>query len=99
MAPKPGQKPGEQFNNSLSRTYELIDLFPTLVGNDLDVVVKYRVTDIADTNKAFQDNTAVMKALLARYPELRDSFAGIVARAVAPSGQDYGSLLAMKDIK
>ena len=31
--------------------------------------------------------------------ELRDGFAGIVARAVDASGQDYGTLLAMKDIK
>jgi hypothetical protein len=97
--PRPGQKPGEQFNSSSSRAYEVIDLFPTLVGNDFDLVVKYRVTDISDTNKTFQDNMAVMKALLAKYPEFRDTFSGIVARAVAPSGQDYGSLLAMKDIK
>ena len=99
MTPKTTSKPGEQFNNSLSRTYELIDLFPTIVGSDLDVVVKYRAPDIADTNKAFQDNMAVMRALVMKYPELRDSFSGVVARAVAPSGQDYGSLLAMKDIK
>jgi hypothetical protein len=42
---------------------------------------------------------AVMKALITKYPELRDAFAGIVARAVDPSGRDYGSLLPMKDIK
>jgi hypothetical protein len=30
---------------------------------------------------------------------LREGFGGIVARAVAPNGQDYGTLLAMKDIK
>jgi hypothetical protein len=40
-----------------------------------------------------------MKALVAKYPEFRDAFAGIVARAVEPSGRDYGSMLAMKDIK
>ena len=94
------QKPGERFNNAnATRTYEVIDLFPTAVGNDFDLVVKYRVADISDTAKTFQDNMAVIKALVAKYPELRDSFGGIVARAVAPSGQDYGSLLAMKDIK
>ena len=98
--PKPNQKPGEQFNNTgAGKTYEIIDLFPTVVGNDLDLVVKYRAADIADTNKAFQDNMAVMKALIVKYPEFRETFSGIVARAVAPSGQDYGSLLAMKDIK
>jgi len=30
---------------------------------------------------------------------LRDAFDGVVTRAVEPSGRDYGSMLAMKDIK
>jgi hypothetical protein len=42
---------------------------------------------------------AVIKALLAKYPEFRDAYAGIVVRAVEPSGRDYGSMMAMKDIK
>jgi hypothetical protein len=57
------------------------------------------VPDVSNTNLAYQDNIAVMKGLVAKYPELRDAFAGVVARAVDPSGRDYGTLLAMKDIK
>jgi hypothetical protein len=57
------------------------------------------VPDVSNTNLAYQDNIAVMKALVAKYPELRDAFAGAVARAVDASGRDYGTLLAMKDIK
>jgi len=34
-----------------------------------------------------------------KYPEVRDAFAAVVARAVDPQGRDYGTLLAMKDIK
>jgi hypothetical protein len=30
---------------------------------------------------------------------LRNAFAGVVARAVAPNGNDYGTMLAMKDVK
>jgi hypothetical protein len=41
----------------------------------------------------------VIKALATKFPELREAFAGMVARAVDPSGHDYGTLLAMKDIK
>jgi hypothetical protein len=41
----------------------------------------------------------LIKALVAKFPELHEAFAGVVARAVEPSGRDYGSLLAMKDIK
>jgi hypothetical protein len=80
-------------------TYKLTDLFPDIVGNDLDLVVKYRVASVADTSQAYSSNVAVMKALVAKYPELRDAFAGIVARAVDPNGRDYGTLLAMKDVK
>jgi hypothetical protein len=31
--------------------------------------------------------------------ELREAFTAVVARAVDPAGHDYGSLLAMKDVK
>ena len=81
------------------RSYRLISVEPMAVGDNLDLVVRYQQPDISDTGKAFQDNMAVMKALVTRYPELRDAFAGVIARAVAPDGQDYGSLLAMKDVK
>lgn len=80
-------------------TYKLIDVFPQVVGNDLDLIIKYQASDISNTNQTYQNNVAVMKALLAKYPELRDAFAAIVARAVDPSGHDYGTLLTMKDIK
>lgn len=80
-------------------TYKLTELFPELVGSDLDLIVKYQAADASNTNAAYTSNVAVMKALLAKYPELRDAFAAIVARAVDASGRDYGTMLAMKDIK
>ena len=82
-----------------SRTYKLTTMFPLPVGQDLDLLVKYQSTDVSDSAKAFQDNTAVMKAVLAKYPEFRDAFEGMVVRAVEPSGRDYGSMLPMKEIK
>ncbi len=81
------------------KTYKLTTIFPLAVGNDLELVVKYQAADVSNTGQTFQENTAVMKVLLAKYPEFRDAFAGIVARAVEPSGRDYGSMLPMKDIK
>lgn len=80
-------------------TYKLTAIFPQVVDKDLDLIVKYQSANVSNTNQAYQDNVAVMKALLAKYPEVREAFAGIVARAVDPSGRDYGTLLAMKDIK
>ena len=80
-------------------TYKLTSLFPAAVGDDLDLILKYQAADVSDTNAAYQTNVAVIKALAAKFPELRDAFAAVVARAVDPSGHDFGTLLAMKDIK
>jgi hypothetical protein len=80
-------------------TYKMLSVFPQLVDKDLDLIVRYQTASVANTNQAYQDNVTVMKAVLQKWPELREGFAGIVARAVAAGGQDYGTLLAMKDIK
>ena len=61
--------------------------------------MRYEASDISNSNQTYQSNIAVMKALVAKFPELRGAFAGIVARAVDPSGHDYGTMLAMKEIK
>ena len=82
-----------------AKTYRVTEVFPLAVGNDLDVVVKYQAADVSDTAQTYQENMAVTKAVIAKYPELREAFAGVIVRAVEPSGRDYGSLLAMKDIK
>ncbi len=80
-------------------TYKLIAIFPLAVGNDLDLIVRYQAADISDTAKIFQTNNALIKALLAKFPEFRDAFAGVAARAVEPSGRDFGTMLPMKEIK
>lgn len=81
------------------KTFHLTEIFPLAVANELDVVVRYQAADISDTARAFQDNVAVIKGLVAKFPEFREAFAGVVARAVDPSGRDYGSILPMKEIK
>ena len=81
------------------KTYKLTSLFPLPVGKDFDLVVKYQAADVSNTGQTFQENVAVMKALVSKFPELRDAFDGVVARAVEPSGKDYGSMLPMKEIK
>jgi hypothetical protein len=81
------------------RSYQLIRIAALPVGSDLDLLVKYRSADVTNTQQTFDDNVAVIKAIVARYPEFRDAFAGVVARATEPSGRDYGTLLAMKDVK
>ena len=80
-------------------TYKLISIFPEAVGNDLDLIVKYQAANISNTGQTYQTNLTVIKALVTKYPEVRDAFTAVVARAVDPAGRDYGTLLAMKDIK
>ena len=82
-----------------SATYKLTALFSEVVGNDLDLIVRYQAADISNSNQTYQNNVTVMKALVTKYPELRDAFASVVVRAVDPNGHDYGTMLAMKDIK
>jgi hypothetical protein len=85
--------------SSNGKTYKLTAVFATAVGQDLDLVARYQTASIADTGQTFQENMAVMKAMATKFPELREAFAGIVARGVEPSGKAYGSLMPMKDIK
>ena len=80
-------------------TYKLTAVFPEVVGNDLDLIVRYDSANVSNTGLAYQENVNVMKALVTKIPEVRDAFAAVVARAVDTSGRDYGTLLAMKDIK
>jgi hypothetical protein len=80
-------------------TYKVTEIFPQPLGNDLDLIVKYQSTNVSNGNLAYQDNVNVIKALVTKFPEVRDAFSAVVARAVDTSGRDYGTLLAMKDIK
>jgi len=99
---QPSDLPGGGNTVDLSvagKTYKLTTIFPLAVGNDLDVVVKYQAADVSNSALTFQENANVMKGLLAKFPELRDAFAGIVVRAVEASGRDYGSMLPMDKIK
>lgn len=99
---RPSDLPSSDHPMSLTaggRSYQLIYMSALPVKDDLDLLVKYRVPDVSNSQQMFDDNVAVIKAVLARYPEFREAFAGVVARATEPSGRDYGTLLAMKDVK
>jgi hypothetical protein len=81
------------------RSYTLTQMFaaPDDRG-ELSLVVRYEVPSVANTAQAEQDNITVIKAIVAKYPEVRAAYSCIVARATTPGGQDYGTLLKMTDI-
>lgn len=82
-----------------ARTYKVTYVSMVPVGADLYLLVKYQSPDVSNTQQAYADNINVIKAVTAKYPEYREAFTGVVARATEPSGRDYGSMLAMKDVK
>ena len=81
------------------KSYKVTAIFPVAVQQNLYLVARYQNANISDTGQTFQENMNVMRSLVAKFPELRDGFDGVVIRAVEPSGRDYGSMMAMKEIK
>jgi hypothetical protein len=81
------------------KTFRVTELAPVPGEKGVDLRIRYENPDAGNSAVAFQDNMAIIKAILAKYPELRDAFTSVVARAVDNSGHDYGSLLPVKDVK
>jgi hypothetical protein len=81
------------------KQFRINQMFPVAQKDGLYLVVKHEAASVADTGKSALENTALITALVKQNPALREAFSGVVARAVEPSGQDYGTLLAMKDVK
>ena len=82
------------------QTYNIVQAF--VVHDEkqgLNLVYRYSLPDISDQVKTFQQNMAFIKALAQQYPEYKQAFSSIVARAVAPNGQDFGTQLPVNEIK
>jgi hypothetical protein len=80
------------------QTYKIKSLFAYGIAGELNLVLKYDYPDISNTVQAYAANQAVAKALVAKWPELRDGFGAVVARATDPVGKDFGTLVPMKDL-
>ncbi len=78
------------------QTFKVTSIAPVTVGNGLDLVVRYESPGVTDQQQMFSNNMAVIKSIVQKYPEYRDAFAGVVARA---EPTDYGTLLPMNEIK
>ncbi len=99
---RPANLPSDSAPLSLSangKVFRVTALTAVPVDNKLDLRVVYQNANAADSGVAFQDNMALIRAIVAKYPELRDAFDSVIARAVDGSGHEYGSLLPMKEIK
>jgi uncharacterized protein YcaQ len=81
------------------KSYRVKSAFAYGVAGEINLVVKYEAGDVSDSVKAFGENQAVARALIAKWPELRDGFTAIEARATEASGRDFGTLVVLKDLK
>lgn len=81
------------------KTFQVVQMFPVEYDNGIYLVFKYRVPQLGNNGQMFADNTDAMRAMVTKYPQLRQAFAGLVARALDPSGHDYGTPMAMNNIK
>jgi hypothetical protein len=93
----PGDKPLELTSDG--KIYRVKTMFPYGVAGEINLVVKWEAADVSNPVQCYADNQAVAKALLAKYPELRDGFSAIVPRATEASGRDYGTLVPVREIK
>ncbi len=99
---RPGDLPSESSPMNLpanGKVYRVTEMAAVPAADNLALRVRYQSADAANNAVAYGDNMAVIKAIVAKYPELRDAFGAVIARAVDNSGHDYGSLVAMKDVK
>jgi len=81
------------------KSFQVTEITAVPVDNSLDLRIRYVNPNASDSGVAFQDNMAVIRAIVAKYPEVRGAFESVIARAVDSSGHEYGSLLQVKDIK
>jgi hypothetical protein len=82
-----------------NRTFKVIEMSALRIGNDLYVRAQYESANVTNVALASDDNAALTKALLAKYPEFREAFAGVVARATDSAGRDHVTITPMKEAK
>lgn len=81
------------------KSYQLTSVATIPAQDGLSLVLRQRVPDASDNTASFAANMGLMKAAVAKWPEIREAFTSVVARAQDAQGHDYGSLLNVKDIK
>jgi hypothetical protein len=100
---RPTDLPTQQNPLSLtagSKTFQVTSIDAIPVGDVLDLRIRYKAqAPNSDTSQLYQDNNAVMKAVVDKYPEYRDGFPAVIARALDPNGVgDYGSVVEMSKL-
>ena len=102
QAARPADLPSNGSTMSLSTgggVFKVAEIAPVAIDNNLYLRMVYSTADVTNARLTNQDNLAVIKALVAKYPEVRDAFYAVVARAVDASGHDFVTMMGMKEIR
>jgi|SRR5664279_1061633 hypothetical protein len=102
QAARPGDLPSTAAPlqlTAIGKTFKVTDIAAVPVPGNLDLRLQYQTPDAANPMLATQDNLAVSNALLTKYPEFREAFGAVIARATDDLGHAYSTLTPMKDLK
>jgi hypothetical protein len=102
QAARPANLPNTSSPLELSaggKTWKIVDFSALPMNGALYFRAQYDSVNAANSILASQDNAALMKLLLTKYPELREAFGGVIARATDSAGHDFTTLTPMKDLK
>ena len=81
-----------------AKVFKVAQVYVVEDDDGLQLVLQHQVADASKTGPNYADNLALIRAWVATYPEYREAFTAVVARATDPAGHDYGSRVEMKDI-
>jgi hypothetical protein len=93
----PGEKPVDLIAGG--KVFKVAEVYVVPGESGLELVVRHQVADASKAGPTHLENLALIKGWVSTYPEYREAFTAVVARATDAAGHDYGSRLEMKDIK
>ena len=101
MPPLPQGLPGEKPVDFLAggKVFRVEQVYVVPGDDGLQLVLQHQVADASKPGPAHAQNLALIQGWVTTYPEYREAFIAVVARASDPAGRDYGSRVEMKDIK
>ena len=79
----------KQPSSRLHHNYKLTAVFPGGRGTTWTLFVRHESANVSNSNVAYQDNVNVMKALVTKFPEVREAFS---RRGCARGGYDRPGL-------
>lgn len=92
----PAEKPVDFL--AAGKVFKVAQVYVVPDDDGLQLVLQHQVADASKSGPTHLGNLALIQQWVKTYPEYREAFTAVVARASDASGHDYGSRMAMKDI-